>query len=179
GRILTRVTQDVSTLNELFAQGVVAVIGDIFLLAGIIGAMLFMNWKLALVVFTTVPLLVLATAIFRAKVRVSYRKVSTRQARINAYLQEHLQGVEVVKLFNVETKAFRGFDRANKDHYRRTSRTCSITRSSSRPWNSSGRSRWRSFSGTGASGFSRGRSRSASWWPSCSTPSASTSRSGT
>jgi len=117
GRILTRVTQDVSTLNELFAQGVVAVIGDIFLLAGIIGAMLFMNWKLALVVFTTVPLLVLATAIFRAKVRVSYRKVRTRLARINAYLQEHLQGVEVVKLFNVEAKEFRGFDRANKDHY--------------------------------------------------------------
>ena len=117
GRILTRVTQDVSTLNELFAQGVVAVIGDIFLLAGIIGAMLLMNWKLALVVFTTVPLLVLATAIFRAKVRVSYRKVRMRLARINAYLQEHLQGVEVVKLFNVETKEFKGFDRANKDHF--------------------------------------------------------------
>jgi len=117
GRILTRVTQDVSTLNELFAQGVVAVIGDIFLLAGIIGAMLFMSWKLALVVFTTVPLLVLATAIFRAKVRVSYRKVRTRLARINAYLQEHLQGVEVVKLFNVEAKEFKGFDRANKDHF--------------------------------------------------------------
>ncbi len=116
GRILTRVTQDVSTLNELFAQGVVAVIGDIFLLAGIVGAMLFLNWKLALVTFTTVPLLVIATAIFRAKVRVSYRKVRTRLARINAYLQEHLQGVEVVKLFNVEAKEFRGFDRANKDH---------------------------------------------------------------
>jgi ATP-binding cassette subfamily B protein len=116
GRILTRVTQDVSVLNELFAQGVVAVIGDIFLLAGIVGAMLWMNWKLALVTFTTVPLLVIATAIFRAKVRVSYRKVRTRLARINAYLQEHLQGVEVVKLFNVEAKEFRGFDRANKDH---------------------------------------------------------------
>jgi len=116
GRILTRVTQDVSTLNELFAQGVVAVIGDIFLLAGIVGAMLLLNWKLALVTFTTVPLLVIATAIFRAKVRVSYRKVRTRLARINAYLQEHLQGVEVVKLFNVEAKEFRGFDRANTDH---------------------------------------------------------------
>jgi len=116
GRILTRVTQDVSVLNELFAQGVVAVIGDVFLLAGIVGAMLWLNWKLALVTFTTVPLLVIATAVFRAKVRVSYRKVRTRLARINAYLQEHLQGVEVVKLFNVEAKEFRGFDRANKDH---------------------------------------------------------------
>src|SRR5438093_10019887 len=74
GRILTRVTQDVSALNELFAQGVVAVIGDIFLLAGIVGAMLLLNWKLALVTLPTVPLLVIATAIFRAKVRVSYRK---------------------------------------------------------------------------------------------------------
>ncbi len=116
GRILTRVTQDVSALNELFAQGVVAVIGDIFLLAGIIGAMLYMNWKLALVVFATLPLLVLATAIFRAKVRVSYRRVRTRLARINAFMQEHLQGMEVVKLFNVEAKEYRGFDRANKDH---------------------------------------------------------------
>ncbi|TMQ52352.1 MAG: ABC transporter ATP-binding protein [Candidatus Eisenbacteria bacterium] len=116
GRILTRVTQDVSALSELFAQGVVAVIGDIFLLAGIIGAMLWMNWKLALVVFTTIPLLVLATGIFRAKVRVSYRRVRTRLACINAYTQEHLQGMEVVKLFNVEAKEFRGFDRANKDH---------------------------------------------------------------
>src|SRR5438552_10310257 len=58
-----------------------------------------------------------ATEIIRAKIRNSYRKVRTRLARINAYLQEHLQGVEVVKLFNVETKEFRGFDRANKDHY--------------------------------------------------------------
>src|SRR6185503_1956273 len=116
GRILTRVTQDVSALNELFAQGVVAVIGDIFLLAGIIGAMLYMNWKLALVVFATLPLLVIATAIFRAKVRVSYRRVRTRLARINAFMQEHLQGMEVVKLFNVEAKEYRGFDRANKDH---------------------------------------------------------------
>ena len=116
GRILTRVTQDVSVLSELFAQGVVAVIGDVFLLAGIIGAMLLMNWRLALITFATIPLLVIATAVFRAKVRVSYRRVRTRLARINAYLQEHLQGVEVVKLFNVEAKEFRGFDRANKDH---------------------------------------------------------------
>ena len=116
GRILTRVTQDVAVLNELFAQGVVAVIGDVFLLIGIVTAMLFMSWKLALVTLTTVPLLAIATMIFRAKVRVSYRRVRTRLAKINAFLQEHLQGTEVVKLFNVEGKEFRGFDKANKDH---------------------------------------------------------------
>jgi ATP-binding cassette subfamily B protein len=117
GRILTRVTQDVSVLNELFAQGVVAVIGDLFMLFGIVGAMLWLDWKLALVTLTTVPLLVVATAIFRAKVRVSYRRVRTRLARINAFLQEHLQGLDVLKLFNAERKEWRKFDKANDDHY--------------------------------------------------------------
>jgi ATP-binding cassette subfamily B protein len=117
GRILTRVTQDVSVLNELFAQGVVAVIGDLFMLFAIVGAMLWLDWRLALVTLTTVPLLVVATAIFRAKVRVSYRRVRTRLARINAFLQEHLQGLDVLKFFNAEGKQFRKFDRANSDHY--------------------------------------------------------------
>lgn len=118
GRILTRVTQDVAVLNELFAQGVVAVIGDIFMLFGIVGAMLWLDWRLALVTLTTVPLLMLATAIFRSKVRVSYRRVRTRLARINAFLQEHLQGLDVLKFFNAEDKETRRFDVANDDHYR-------------------------------------------------------------
>ena len=117
GRILTRVTQDVAVLNELFAQGVVAVIGDLFMLGGIVAAMLWMNWKLALVTLTTVPLLVIATAIFRAKVRVSYRRVRTRLARLNAFLQEHLGGLDVLKLFNVEEKQSRRFDEANRAHF--------------------------------------------------------------
>ena len=117
GRILTRVTQDVSVLNELFAQGVVAVIGDLFMLFGIVAAMLWLDWKLALVTLTTVPLLVVATAIFRAKVRISYRRVRTRLARINAFLQEHLQGLDVLKFFNAERKEWRKFDKANDDHY--------------------------------------------------------------
>ncbi|HKW51657.1 MAG TPA: ABC transporter ATP-binding protein, partial [Candidatus Eisenbacteria bacterium] len=87
------------------------------MLFGIVGAMLWLNWKLALVTLTTVPLLVIATAIFRAKVRVSYRRVRTRLARINAFLQEHLQGLDVLKFFNAETKEWRKFDRANHDHY--------------------------------------------------------------
>ena len=118
GQILTRVTQDVAVLNELFAQGVVAVLGDLFILFGIVGAMLWLDWRLALVTLTTVPLLVVATAIFRAKVRVSYRRVRSRLARINAFLQEHLQGLDVLKFFNAEEQETRKFDRANEDHYR-------------------------------------------------------------
>ena len=117
GRILTRVTQDVAVLNELFAQGVVAVIGDLFMLAAIVFAMFWMSWKLALVTMTTVVLLVIATAIFRSKVRVSYRKVRTRLARLNAFLQEHLQGLDVLKFFNVERKQAAKFDEANRSHY--------------------------------------------------------------
>lgn len=117
GQILTRVTQDVSVLNELFSQGVVAVLGDLFILFGIIAAMLWLDWRLALITLTTVPLLVLATAIFRAKVRVSYRRVRSRLARINGFLQEHLQGLDVLKLFNAEARETRRFDRANHDHY--------------------------------------------------------------
>ena len=117
GRILTRVTQDVSVLNELFAQGVVAVLGDLFTLFGIVGAMLWLDWRLALVTLTTVPLLAIATAIFRAKVRVSYRLVRTRLARINAFLQEHLQGLDILKFFNAEERETGKFDKANKDQY--------------------------------------------------------------
>ncbi len=117
GRILTRVTQDVAVLNELFAQGVVAVIGDLFMLAAIVFAMFWLNWKLALVTMTTVILLVIATAIFRSKVRVSYRRVRTRLAKLNAFLQEHLQGLDVLKFFNTERKQTRKFDEANRSHY--------------------------------------------------------------
>ncbi|HLQ65761.1 MAG TPA: ABC transporter ATP-binding protein [Candidatus Limnocylindrales bacterium] len=117
GRILTRVTQDVAVLNELFAQGVVAVIGDLFMLAAIVAAMFWLNWKLALVTMTTVILLVIATAIFRSKVRVSYRRVRTRLAKLNAFLQEHLQGLDVLKFFNTELKQTRKFDEANRSHY--------------------------------------------------------------
>src|SRR5262245_57534479 len=118
GQVLTRVTQDVSVLNELFAQGVVAVLGDVFILLGIVGAMLWLDWRLALVTLITVPLLIVATAIFRAKVRVSYRRVRTRLARINAFLQEHLQGLDVLKFFNAEKREALRFDAANEDHYR-------------------------------------------------------------
>jgi len=117
GQILTRVTQDVTVLNELFSQGVVAVLGDLFTLFGIVGAMLWLDPKLALVTLTTVPLLAIVTAVFRAKVRVSYRRVRSRLARINAFLQEHLQGLDVLKFFNAEERETRKFDRANQDHY--------------------------------------------------------------
>ncbi len=114
GRLVTRVTNDINVLNELFSSGVVAVFGDVLSLAGIIIAMFYYSWQLALVTLAVLPFLVLATVIFRAKVRDVYRQVRIRLARINSFLQEHLTGISVVQLFNQEKRIFLKFDDINE-----------------------------------------------------------------
>src|SRR5882762_6971633 len=116
GRLVTRVTTDVDALNEMFTSGVVSIFEDIFVLAGIVGMMLCMNWKLALITFGVLPLIVVATKIFRDKVRDSYRRIRTAIARINAYLQEHVSGMVVLQLFNRERKAYDRFAEINRSH---------------------------------------------------------------
>jgi ATP-binding cassette subfamily B protein len=115
GRVVTRLTNDVNALNEMFSSGVVTVIGDIFMLVLIIGAMLYLNWILALITFATLPLLIGATLIFRAKVRDVYRIVRTKLAQLNAFMQEHITGMTIVQLFNREQRTFGRFDAINKD----------------------------------------------------------------
>src|ERR1700732_1052378 len=116
GRLVTRVTTDVDALNEMFTSGVVSIFEDIFVLAGIVGIMLCMNWKQALITFAVLPLIVVATKIFRDKVRDSYRRIRTAIARINAYLQEHVSGMVVLQLFNRERKAYNRFSEINRSH---------------------------------------------------------------
>src|SRR6266480_3223269 len=116
GRLVTRVTSDVDALNEMFTSGVVSIFEDIFVLAGIVGIMLCMNWELALITFAVLPLIVVATKIFRDKVRDSYRRIRTAIARINAYLQEHVSGMVVLQLFNRERKAYDRFAEINRSH---------------------------------------------------------------
>jgi ATP-binding cassette subfamily B protein len=116
GRLVTRVTTDVDALNEMFTAGVVSIFEDVFVLAGIIGIMMKMNWKLALITFAVLPLIVYATKIFRDKVRDSYRRIRTAIARINAYLQEAVSGMLVLQLFNREKRAFNKFSDINASH---------------------------------------------------------------
>src|SRR5712692_304848 len=97
GRLVTRVTTDVDALNEMFTAGVVSIFEDVFVLAGIVGIMLNMNWKLALITFAVLPLILIATKIFRDKVRDSYRRIRTAIARINSYLQEAVSGMLVLQ----------------------------------------------------------------------------------
>ncbi len=116
GRLVTRVTTDVDALNEMFTSGVVSIFEDLFVLVGILGVMLCMNWKLALITFAVLPFIVYSTKIFRDKVRDSYRRIRVAIARINAYLQEHVSGMVVLQLFNRERKAYRRFSEINRVH---------------------------------------------------------------
>jgi ATP-binding cassette subfamily B protein len=116
GRLMTRVTTDVDVLNELFTAGVVSVVGDAFTLAGIMAMLVWMDWRLALVAFSVLPLIALITQWFRRNVRDSYRTVRACIARINAYLQERITGMSTVQLFRREARDFAAFDEIDRAH---------------------------------------------------------------
>src|SRR5688572_32445244 len=113
---MTRVTTDVDVLNELFTSGVVSIFGDVFTLLGIMAVLAWMDWRLALVAFSVLPLIALITQWFRANVRESYRTVRLWIARINAYLQERITGMSTVQLFRRETRDFSAFDEIDRAH---------------------------------------------------------------
>lgn len=102
GRLMTRITSDVETLNELFSSGVVSVFGDLFTLLFIVAAMLRMDWQLALVTFTVLPLVWIAVFFFRSRIRQAYRDIRREVSRVNSYLHERLTGMRVVQLFGRE-----------------------------------------------------------------------------
>jgi ATP-binding cassette subfamily B protein len=116
GRLMTRVTTDVDALNDLFTSGVVSVFGDIVTLAGIMIVLLAMDWRMALVAFSVLPLIVLITQWFRRHVRDSYRTVRALIARINAFLQENITGMATVQLFGREARNLGQFREINGRH---------------------------------------------------------------
>src|SRR3954468_7296166 len=116
GRLMTRVTTDVDVLNDMFTAGVVSIFGGVFTLAGIMIVLVMMDWRLALVTFAVLPLIVLVTQWFRRHVRESYRTVRAWVARINAFLQEHITGMSTVQLFRREQRTFERFDDINRRH---------------------------------------------------------------
>ena len=116
GRLMTRVTSDVDVLNDLFTSGVVSVFGDVFLLAGIMIVMLWMDWRLALVAFSVLPIIVFVTQWFRQNARDCYRVVRGWIARINAFLQENITGMSTVQLFGREALNYERFDAIDAKH---------------------------------------------------------------
>jgi ATP-binding cassette, subfamily B, multidrug efflux pump len=116
GRLMTRLTTDVDVLNELFTSGVVSVFGDVFTLIGIMGVLIWMDWRLAIAAFSVLPLIAAITHWFRANARESYRTVRTWIARINAYLQERITGMATVQLYRREARDFETFDEIDRRH---------------------------------------------------------------
>jgi ATP-binding cassette subfamily B protein len=116
GRLMTRVTSDVDVLNDLFTSGIVTVFGDVLTLVGIMAVMAWMDWRLALVTFSVLPLIILVTQWFRRNVREAYRVVRSWIARINAFLQENITGMATVQLFRREAVNFARFDDIDRKH---------------------------------------------------------------
>ena len=116
GRLVTRVTNDVEVLNEMFSSGLVAVFADVFILLWIVVFMLTINWELALVTLSVIPLLVYGTFLFRKKVRETYRDVRLQLARLNAFMQERVSGMMTVQLFGREKKEADAFEEINRAH---------------------------------------------------------------
>ena len=116
GRIMTRLTSDVDSLNELFTAGITDLLGDLVMIFAIIAVMLWMDVRLTFVTLLTVPMLWAATTWFRKGARKGYDMVRTRIARINAFLQEHFAGAQTVQIFNAEVKSIYKFDEINADY---------------------------------------------------------------
>ena len=129
GRIMTRLTSDVDALNEMFTSGVIDVLGDLVVIFAIITWLFAIDWKLAIVSLITVPLLFVCTNWFRKHARRGFDRVRTRNAKLNAFLQEYISGAQTVQLMNAERKARAAFARSTTTIATRTSRRSIITRS--------------------------------------------------
>ena len=116
GRLVTRLTSDVDAVNDMFTDGVLAIVNDFFMLTIMAVVMIAICWWLALLAFAVLPLILIVTRIFRDHVRESYRRVRIAIARINSFTQEHISGMSVVQLFNREERAYRDFEAVNRQH---------------------------------------------------------------
>ena len=117
GRLVTRVTNDTDTLNEMYTSVIANLFNDIFIIFGIIIAMVSYNVKLALISLSTTPLIIVGMYIYRKLASQAYRLVRVRLARINAFLSEHISGMKIVQLFVTEHKKSKEFEKINKDYY--------------------------------------------------------------
>lgn len=116
GRVVTRVTNDVESLNQLFSSGIVMVFSDIFIIFWILVFMFSMSWDLSLVTLSVLPILIYATFLFRRKVRESYRDVRKYLAKLNSYMQEKVSGISIIQMFSKEKDELNEFASINDDH---------------------------------------------------------------
>lgn len=123
GRLVTRLTNDIEVLNEMFSSGIVMVFADIFIIGGILFFMFSLSWQLTLIALSVVIPLIYATVIFRRKVRSAFRDVRFYLAKMNSFLQEHISGILVVKIFSKEKRTLEEFKKINYDHTKANKRS--------------------------------------------------------
>ncbi|MEI6692529.1 MAG: ABC transporter ATP-binding protein [Chlorobium sp.] len=116
GRLITRSTNDVESLNEMLSSGIITILGDILQLFFIVVLMVWIDWQLTLIVLSILPLMIYATITFKNRVRAAFQDVLTHLARLNTFFQEHITGVTIVQLFNREEREFRKYAAINADH---------------------------------------------------------------
>lgn len=118
GRLVTRNISDVETLSSVFTEGLASIVGDLLQLVFILGIMLYTDWKLTLVSLSSIPLLFVATYIFKEKVKHSFNQVRAAVANLNSFVQEHITGMNIVQIFNSEEIEYEKFKKINKEHLR-------------------------------------------------------------
>ncbi|MBK8612377.1 MAG: ABC transporter ATP-binding protein [Flavobacteriales bacterium] len=116
GTLVTRVVSDIETIDDIFSQGLLLIMGDILKLVVVVVVMFVVNWKLALLSMVPIPILLWSTNIFKNSIQKSFQDVRTQVARLNAFVQEHIQGMSVVQLFGREQQEFEQFKAINKEH---------------------------------------------------------------
>jgi ATP-binding cassette, subfamily B, multidrug efflux pump len=116
GRLMTRLTTDVDTLNEMFTGGLIVICGDIAVASYIIFYMFRVNWRLALVAFSILPLLIFLSIIFRRGSRRAFREIRAQTAQLNGFLHEHISGMSIIQLFNREPREMAKFEEVNDAH---------------------------------------------------------------
>lgn len=116
GTLVTRMVSDLETIADIFSEGLIMIIGDLLQLFVIIAVMFYIDWRLALISLSTIPLLFVATRIFQHGINKTFREVRTQVAALNTFVQEHITGMNIVQIFNREEEEYKRFEKINKDH---------------------------------------------------------------
>lgn len=116
GQLITRTVSDLETIADIFSEGLIVIIGDILQLVTIIGVMLYIDWRLTLVVLIPIPLLILATYIFKEAIKSAFQDVRIQVSKLNTFLQEHISGISIIQYFAREDQEFRKFKSINAEH---------------------------------------------------------------
>ena len=117
GRIVTRITNDPGALNEMFSGVLIGFLKNIFVMIGIVVVMFRLSFELTIITFLVLPLIALASILFRTKARKVFREMRAKLSAINAFMSEHIMGMKIIQAFNMQQKKFEEFDKINKEYY--------------------------------------------------------------